>query len=179
MILIMEKVIMPMGTAAWLIKNTHLEDRQIADFCKISIRDIIDMRNKKVQIHPVDPIYYTQQLTMEEIERCTADPNSRLKVHEENYPMLNSKIKVPKEKPYLPSKMRREKKVGVLTIMKHYPMISDKDIHHLMNVPIKTVTNYRVNLEELIKEHPISESVESHISLNPLWRAIREKYNIS
>jgi hypothetical protein len=170
------KIIMPLGTASWLIKNTKLEDKQIAEFCGISLREVIDLRAGRTEICAVDPINYTQQLTLKEIKIATQDPSRKLKGDPLMMDILGD-IKVV-EKPYTPSKLRRSKKTAIILLLKNYPMINPKEVRKLMNISIKTFQEYEKNLEELVKSVNLDDNIESYLNLNPLWRELKEKYDL-
>ena len=70
----MAQPLMPMATAVWLVDNTALSFRQIADFCEIHELEIQGIADGTVGMHMVgqDPIA-NGQLTQEEIDRCQAD----------------------------------------------------------------------------------------------------------
>ena len=173
------KIIMPLGTASWLIKNTNLQDKQIAEFCQISLREVMDLRAQRIQICPVDPVNYTQQLTYQEINICTQDKNRKLMIN--GFAVDESKVKF-KEKPYMPTKLRKSKKKAILILLKTYPMITEREIGQLMATPLKTIKEYKANLEELYKEIigdvNGDDDLESYVSLNPLWKTIKNKYQL-
>lgn len=167
---------MPLGTASWLIKNTRLHDKQIAEFCGVTLREIMDLRDGRISICPVDPINYTQQLTLKAIKEATQDPHKKL---QGNTIMMDiiSDIKVT-EKPYTPSKLRKSKKTAIVLLLKNYPMINPKEIRKLMNISIKTLEEYQNNLEELVKSINLDDDIESYLNLNPLWKEIKIKYQL-
>jgi hypothetical protein len=171
---------MPLGTAAWLVKNTQLQDKQIAEFCQISLREVIDLRDKKIEICPVDPINYTQQLTEEEIKLSTQDKNRKLQPISFDFQkdQLFDKINI-KEKSYCPLKLRKKKKNAVLMILKTYPMITNKEINQLMNISTKTVEQYRQELSDYIKNFTFDDDLELYFNMNPLWKTIKNKYNLN
>ena len=68
--------LMPMATAVWLVENTTLTFKQIAEFCKlheVEIQGIADGEGAK-GIKPYNPII-SGQLTKEEIELSSKDEN--------------------------------------------------------------------------------------------------------
>ena len=69
--------LMPMATAVWLVENTTLTFRQIADFCKLHEVEIQGIADGEVAkgIVGYNPIM-SGQLTKEEIKLSSAD-NSR------------------------------------------------------------------------------------------------------
>lgn len=70
----MQEILMPIGTAYWLKNNTKLTDRQISQFCNLSIMFVNSLSNKKmVEFCPLGI-----SITLEEIKRCEKDPSSKL-----------------------------------------------------------------------------------------------------
>jgi hypothetical protein len=77
--------LMPKATAVWLIENTGLTFKQIADFCglhELEIKGIAD-GDVAVGIKAYNPIL-SNQLTRDEIEASSKDPNRPLKLVEKN-----------------------------------------------------------------------------------------------
>ena len=172
------KIIMPLSTASWLIKNTDIQDKQIAEFCQISLREVMDLRANRIQICPVDPINYTQQLTYKEIKVATEDKNRKLQINGNLFESLKPSDLKNKEKPYMPTKLRKSKKKAVLTLLKTYPMITEKEVSKLMAVPLKTIKEYKSNLNELIADNALEDDIEPYVNINPLWKTIKIKYNL-
>ena len=83
--------LMPKATAVWLVENTALTFRQIADFCGLHELEVKGIADGDVAqgIKGLDPVT-GGQLTREEIEKGEADPNYRLKILEPkvNIPVL-------------------------------------------------------------------------------------------
>ena len=73
--------LMPKATAVWLVDNTTLTFRQIADFVGMHELEVAGIADGEVAqgIKGFDPIA-NNQLTAEEIKRCEADPAARLKL---------------------------------------------------------------------------------------------------
>ena len=76
---------MPKAPAVWLVDNTTLSFKQIADFCKLhelEIKGIAD-GDVAVGIKAYNPIL-AGQLTREEIDDCSNDPQKALKLSNKN-----------------------------------------------------------------------------------------------
>ena len=71
--------LMPMATAVWLVENTSLTFKQIADFCKLHEVEIQGIADGEVAkgIVGYNPII-SGQLTKEEINQSTIDKNLSL-----------------------------------------------------------------------------------------------------
>src|SRR4051812_41314104 len=82
--------LMPKATAVWLIEKTALTFTQIADFCGMHPLEVQAIADGEVAqgIVGYDPVA-NGQLTPQEISRCEADSNARLK-------LAHSALPVPK-----------------------------------------------------------------------------------
>ena len=71
--------LMPMATAVWLVENTTLTFKQIANFCKLHEVEIQGIADGEVAkgIIPYNPIM-SGQLTREEIDLSSKDENRPL-----------------------------------------------------------------------------------------------------
>ena len=79
--------LMPKATAVWLVENTSLTFEQIADFCELHPLEIQAIADGEVanQMQGLDPVA-NGQTTTEEIARCQADPEARLKLSPQALP---------------------------------------------------------------------------------------------
>ena len=70
---------MPKATAVWLVENTTLTFKQIANFCNLHELEIKGIADGDVAkgIKAYNPIL-AGQLTREEIDLCSKDPNREL-----------------------------------------------------------------------------------------------------
>ena len=99
--------LMPMATAVWLVENTTLTFKQIANFCnlhEIEVQGIADGEVAK-GIKPYNPIT-AGQLTREEIELSSKDKNRPL-----NIISFNIEVKEDEKstKKYVPLSRRQDK----------------------------------------------------------------------
>jgi len=77
--------LMPKATAVWLVENTTLTFKQIADFCnlhEVEVQGIADgeVAKRIVGYNPIN----SGQLTREEIELSSKDQNRTLKINTYN-----------------------------------------------------------------------------------------------
>ena len=74
--------LMPMATAVWLVENTSLTFKQIANFCKLHEVEIQGIADGEVAkgIVGYNPII-AGQLTREEINLSSKDPNRELNIN--------------------------------------------------------------------------------------------------
>jgi len=80
-----DKPFMPKATAVWLVENTKISFKQIADFCNLHELEVKGIADGDVAkgIKAYNPIL-AGQLTREEIEACSKDSNKAI--------LLNKKI---------------------------------------------------------------------------------------
>ena len=88
--------LMPKATAVWLVENTTLTFKQIADFCELHELEVQAIADGDVSFNimglsPID----NNQLTAEEIKRCEKDKTAHLvaNVQERNVKLKNTKAK--------------------------------------------------------------------------------------
>ena len=76
-----ETPFMPKATAVWLVENTTLTFKQIAEFCNLHELEIKGIADGDVAkgIKAYNPIL-AGQLSREEVEICSKDPNKKLKL---------------------------------------------------------------------------------------------------
>ena len=89
--------LMPMATAVWLVENTTLTFKQIADFCKLHEVEIQGIADGEVAkgIKAYNPII-AGQLTREEINLSSKDTNRplNLQLNEIEIDSENKKAKI-------------------------------------------------------------------------------------
>ena len=100
--------LMPMATAVWLVENTTLTFKQIADFCKLHEVEIQGIADGEVAkgIKAYNPII-TGQLTREEIELSSKDENRPLKIVNTDVEISNSEKKIKKYIPFQKDKINQ------------------------------------------------------------------------
>ena len=83
--------LMPMATAMWLVENTTLTFKQIANFCKLHEVEIQGIADGEVAkgIKAYNPII-SGQLTREEIELSSKDVNRPLEIKDNDIEISNS-----------------------------------------------------------------------------------------
>ena len=98
---------MPKATAVWLVHNTTLSFKQIANFCNLHELEIKGIADGDVAkgIKAYNPIL-AGQLTREEIDVCSKDLNRQLKINKKNEDVLVTSER--KKSKYTPlSKIKR------------------------------------------------------------------------
>jgi uncharacterized protein len=149
-------LLMPMATAVWLIENTALSFRQIAEFTALTEIEIEALANGDIGVGLVgrDPIEHGE-LTREELERCQADPDSRLKIARSELPTVKPRARGPR---YTPVSKRGDKPDAIAYILKHNPEISVAQICKLIGTTKPTIDSVRErthpNMPNLRPRHP-------------------------
>ncbi|MBR1604685.1 MAG: DUF1013 domain-containing protein [Alphaproteobacteria bacterium] len=133
--------LMPKATAVWLVENTTLTFKQIADFCELHELEIQaiadgDVSFNIIGLSPVD----NNQLTLEEIKRCEADSSAKLVA---NVLERNVKLKNTKAKKMLSPTQRSEKPSAILWIIKNCPEVIDAQICKLVGTTKPTIDAIR------------------------------------
>ena len=134
--------LMPMATAVWLVENTTLTFKQIADFCnmhEVEIQGIADGEVAK-GIKAYNPII-SGQLSKDEIELSSKDENRPLKI--KNTDIKISSDNEQKIKKYVPLSKRQDKPDSALWLIKNHNILKDSQIARLVSITKNTVTSIR------------------------------------
>lgn len=133
--------LMPKATAVWLVENTTLTFKQIADFCELHELEIQAIADGDIayNILGVSPVA-NGQLSEEEIKRCEADEKAVLVATplEENVKERNAKAKK-----VLSPTQRAEKPNAILWIIKNCPEVIDSQICKLIGTTKPTIASIR------------------------------------
>ena len=133
--------LMPMATAVWLVENTTLTFKQIADFCKLHEVEIQGIADGEVAkgIVGYNPII-SGQLTREEINLSSTDNNRPLNFKTNDVKIENTEKKIKK---YVPLSKRQDKPDSALWLIKQHSMLKDSQIAKLVGVTKNSVTAIR------------------------------------
>ena len=133
--------LMPMATAIWLVENTTLTFRQIAEFCNLHEVEIQGIADGEVAkgIKPYNPII-SGQLTKKEIELSSKDENRPLKISSSDIEISNTNKKIKK---YVPLSKRQDKPDSALVLIKQHSQVKDSQIAKLVGVTKNSVTAIR------------------------------------
>ena len=134
--------LMPVATAIWLVENTSLTFKQIADFCKmheVEIRSIADGEVGR-GIVGYNPII-SGQLTKEEIELSSKDGNRPLKISENEVQITSQNKK--DNKRYVPLSKRQDKPDSALWLIKNHSKLKDSQIAKLVGITSSSVKAIR------------------------------------
>ncbi len=133
--------LMPMATAVWLLDNTSLTFKQIAEFCKMHEVEIQGIADGEVGkgIVGYNPII-SGQLTNEEIDLSSKDENRPLNILDKDIEIKNSENKIKK---YVPLSKRQDKPDSALWLIKNHSILKDSQIAKLVGVTKNSITSIR------------------------------------
>ena len=133
--------LMPMATAVWLVENTTLTFKQIANFCnmhEVEIQGIADGEVAK-GIKAYNPII-SGQLSREEIQLSSKDENRPLQIKNTDIEISNSEQKIKK---YIPLSKRQDKPDSALWLIKQHNILKDSQIARLVGITKNSVSAIR------------------------------------
>jgi len=133
--------LMPMATAVWLVENTTLTFKQIAEFCKLHEVEVQGIADGEVAkgIKGYNPII-SGQLSKEEIELSSNDGNRPLNIKSTDIEISNSEKKTKK---YIPLSKRQDKPDSALWLIKNNSQLKDSQIAKLVGITKNSVTSIR------------------------------------
>ena len=133
--------LMPMATAVWLVENTSLTFKQIAEFCdlhEVEIQGIADGEVAK-GIIGYNPII-AGQLTKEEINLSSDDVNRPLSLKMNEIKIESNEKKLKK---YIPLSKRQDKPDSALWLIKQHSILKDSQIAKLVGITKNSATAIR------------------------------------
>jgi hypothetical protein len=137
----MNKPIMARATAVWLIDNTTLTFRQIAQFCDMHELEVQGIADGDVAagVKGFDPLA-NNQLDPIEIQRGEKDPLYNLKLKFNAAAVGEEKRRGPR---YTPLSKRQDRPAAILWLVKFHPELSDGAIGKLVGTTKPTITTIR------------------------------------
>ena len=150
--------LMPMATALWLVENTTLTFKQIAEFCKLHEVEVQGIADGEVArgIKAYNPII-AGQLSRDEIELSSKDENRPLNIKNSDIEISNSDTKIKK---YIPLSKRQDKPDSALWLIKQHNILKDSQIARLVGITKNSVTSIRNksywNYNNLNPKDPVS-----------------------
>ena len=133
--------LMPMATAVWLVENTSLTFKQIAEFCKLHEVEVQGIADGEVAkgIVGYNPIM-SGQLTREEINLSSNDNSRPLNIIDVEVEIKTSENKIKK---YVPLSKRQDKPDSALWLLKNHSILKDSQIAKLVGITKNSVTAIR------------------------------------
>tara|TARA_B100000780_G_scaffold78746_1_gene53391 strand:+ start:502 stop:1083 length:582 start_codon:yes stop_codon:yes gene_type:complete len=133
--------LMPMATAVWLVENTTITFKQIADFCNLHEVEIQGIADGEVAkgIKAYNPII-SGQLSREEIELSSKDESRPLQLKSSDIEISNTEKKIKK---YIPLSKRQDKPDSALWLIRQYNILKDSQIARLVGITKNAATSIR------------------------------------
>jgi hypothetical protein len=149
--------LMPKATAVWLVDNTTLTFRQIADFCGLHPLEVQGIADGEVaqNIVGMDPIA-NNQLTRDEIARCEGDKAANLQLRETaNVPKRSTR-----GARYTPVSKRQDRPAAIAWLLRYHPELTDAQIQRLLGTTKDTINKIRDrthwNIQQIKPTDPVS-----------------------
>ena len=173
-----DRPFMPKATAVWLVENTKISFKQIADFCNLHELEVKGIADGDVAkgIKAYNPIL-AGQLTREEIEACSKNNNRSLVLNKRD---LNINVKSQKKtQKYIPLSKRQDRPSAALWLIKNYPSLSDGQIGKLVGSTKNTINliknNKYWNSSNLVPKDPVVSNLCTQIDIkNAIDKANRK-----
>ncbi|WP_238368740.1 DUF1013 domain-containing protein [Mesobacterium pallidum] len=137
----MAKLLHPKATAVWLVDNTTLSFRQIAEFTDMHELEIQGIADGDVAagVRGFDPVA-NNQLTQEEIDVAEKNPGHRLRLKFNPAAHDEDKRRGPR---YTPLSKRQDRPASILWLVKFHPELSDGQISKLVGTTKPTIQAIR------------------------------------
>ena len=132
---------MPKATAVWLVENTTLTFKQIANFCNLHELEVKGIADGDVAkgIKAYNPIL-AGQLSRNEIDVCSKNPERKLSLIKKD---IEVKVKERKKPKYTPLSKRQDRPDAILWLCKNSPELTDGQISKLVGSTKGTVSLIR------------------------------------
>ena len=172
-----EVPLMPKATAVWLLENTSLSFKQIANFCNLHEVEVQGIADGDVAsgIKAYNPIL-AGQLTREEIELSSNDKNRPLEL---NKKVIDISKKERKKIKYIPLSKRQDRPDATLWLIRNYIELQDSQISKLIGSTKNTVSLIRKksywNYNSLSAKDPVAINLCTQLDLqNAIEKANRK-----
>ena len=157
---------MPKATAVWLVENTTLSFKQIANFCNLHELEVKGIADGDVArgIKAYNPIL-AGQLTRDEINLCSENHERPLSLSKKKQEVVVSSER--KKSKYTPISKRKDRPDAVLWLVKNFPQLSDGQIAKIVGSTKGTVALIRNrtywNFSSLSAKDPVILSLCSQL----------------
>ena len=173
----MTKPLMSKATAVWLVDNTTLSFRQIADFCgmhELEVQGIAD-GDVAAGVKGFDPVS-NNQLDAVEIERGQLDPMYKLKLKFIQSAVGEEKRRGPR---YTPLSKRQDRPAAILWLVKFHPELSDGAVGKLVGTTKPTILSIRErthwNISQITPIDPVALGLCRQTELDAAVQAAARK----
>ena len=150
--------LMPKATAVWLVENSSLTFKQIAEFCGLHDLEVQAIADEEVAtgMQGLDPIA-GRELTQEELDRCLADPKAKLELAKPKTPMPKARRKGAR---YTPVSKRQDRPDAIAWLVKNHPELTDAQISKLIGTTRNTIGAIRErshwNIQNIQPKDPVT-----------------------
>lgn len=136
-----DKPIMAKATAVWLVDNTTMTFKQVADFCGLHELEVQGIADGDVAtgVKGFDPIA-NNQLTQDEISKGEASPLYKLKLKFNAAAVGEEKRRGPR---YTPLSKRQDRPASILWLVKFHPELTDGQVSKLVGTTKPTIQAIR------------------------------------
>ena len=173
----MTKPLMSKATAVWLVDNTTLTFRQVADFCgmhELEVQGIAD-GDVATGVKGFDPVS-NNQLDAIEIERGQKDPMHMLKLKFNQSAVGEEKRRGPR---YTPLSKRQDRPAAILWLVKFHPELSDGAVGKLVGTTKPTIQAIRErthwNISQITPIDPVALGLCRQTELDTAVQAAARK----
>ncbi|WP_324753470.1 DUF1013 domain-containing protein [Roseovarius sp. Pro17] len=137
----MAKPLMAKATAVWLVDNTTLSFKQIADFTEMHELEVQGIADGDVAtgVKGFDPVA-NNQLTQQEIDDAEKNPAHKLKLKHNAAAEGEEKRRGPR---YTPLSKRQDRPASILWLVKFHPELADSQISKLVGTTKPTIQAIR------------------------------------
>ena len=135
------KPIMAKATAVWLVDNTTLSFKQVADFCGLHELEVQGIADGDVAtgVKGFDPVA-NNQLTQEELDKAQENPLHKLKLKLNAAAAGEEKRRGPR---YTPLSKRQDRPASILWLVKFHPELTDGQVSKLVGTTKPTIQSIR------------------------------------
>ncbi|MBY7649080.1 MAG: DUF1013 domain-containing protein [Candidatus Liberibacter europaeus] len=163
-----KRPLMPKASAVWLIANTSISFKQIAEFCELHPLEVAAIADGDAlqNIQGFDPVS-AGQLSRDEILKAEKDENYKLNLSEQRvYITENTKSK----KRYTPLSKRQDRPNAILWLIRNCPKLKDAQITRLVGTTNATIEQIRNrthwNSSNLVPMDPVPLGLCTQIDLD-------------
>ena len=174
--------LMPKATAVWLVDNTSLTFKQIADFCGFHVLEIQGIADGAVAANLIgqNPIT-SQQLTKEEIARCEYNSDAILQLNKNNTEKYDTKTTKSRRQKYTPIASRGDKPNAIAFLLKYHSKINNSQIRELIGTTNKTIDSIRYkthwNIKNIKPRDPTILGLCTQSQLNEIVNIVNSNNN--
>lgn len=160
--------IMQKATAVWLVDNTTLTFKQVADFTGLHDLEVQGIADGEVAggIKGFDPLV-NNQLTQDEITRCEQNPRAKLQLKYNAAADGEEKRKGPR---YTPLSKRQDRPSAIAWLVKFHPELSDGQVSKLVGTTKPTIQSIRErthwNIANILTVDPVALGMCKQVELD-------------